>query len=66
MKGSLKERRTAKGYTQADMARFLDCTEQYYNLIENERRRPGVERAKIIGKVLNVDWTKFYDEEADK
>ena len=66
MRESLKEKRSKKGYTQSDMARFLDCTEQYYNLIENDRRRPSVERAKIIGRVLDVDWTLFYDEEVEK
>ena len=61
MRETLKKRRATKGYTQSDMAKFLECTEQYYNLIENNRRRPGVERAKKIGKILGIDWTTFYD-----
>ena len=65
MRESLKEKRTMKGYTQSDMAKFLDCTEQYYNLIENDRRRPSVERAKKIGKILGIDWTTFYDNKED-
>ena len=63
MRERLKERRKSAGYTQSDMAGFLECTEQYYNLIENERRRPSPEKAQKIGKILSMDWTEFYKED---
>src|SRR5699024_12465953 len=55
MRERLKERRKSAGYTQSDMAGFLECTEQYYNLIENERRRPSPEKAQKIGKILRSE-----------
>src|SRR5699024_177031 len=63
MRKRLKERRKSAGYTQSDMAGFLECTEQYYNLIENDRRRPSPEKAQKIGKILSMDWTEFYKED---
>ena len=63
MRERLKERRKSAGYTQSDMAGFLECTEQYYNLIENDRRRPSPEKAQKIGKILSMDLTEFYKEE---
>lgn len=62
MKTLLKQKRADKGYTQADMARHLDCTENYYHQIESGRRRPSPERSKLIGKLLDIDWTTFYDD----
>ncbi|WP_411842154.1 helix-turn-helix transcriptional regulator [Salinicoccus sp. HZC-1] len=60
MSQSLKERRTAKGLTQSDIAKLIGCSEQYYNMIENEKRIPSVKTAKEIGRVLNVEWVNFF------
>lgn len=60
MSTSLKEKRNAKGLTQSDMAKLIGCSEQYYNMIENEKRTPSVKTAKEIGRILNVEWVIFF------
>ena len=66
MKELLQKKREAAGFTQEQMASKLGVTSQYYNLIENGHRRPGPEKAKEVGRILGIDWTLFYDEEAKK
>lgn len=66
MKELLQQKREAAGFTQVQMASKLGVTSQYYNLIENGHRRPGPEKAKEVGRILGIDWTLFYDEEAEK
>lgn len=34
---------------------------QYYGMIENGYRRPSVEVAKAIAKVLDIEWTIFFE-----
>lgn len=36
-------------------------TRQYYGMIENGERRPSVEVAKSISKVLGINWTVFFE-----
>ncbi|UZH08040.1 helix-turn-helix transcriptional regulator [Heyndrickxia coagulans] len=36
-------------------------TRQYYGMIENGERRPSVEVAKAIAKVLKIKWTIFFE-----
>ena len=66
MKELLQKKREAAGFTQVHMASKLGITSQYYNLIENGHRRPSPEKAKEISRILGIDWTLFYDEEAEK
>lgn len=58
----MKQNREARGYTQADMAKILKCSENFYNLVENGHRKPSVEKAKIIGDKLDFDWKYIYEE----
>ena len=58
----LKLKRGAKGLTQKDMADQLGVSKEYYNMIENDRKTPSVSIAKEIGKILEIDWTLFYDD----
>lgn len=60
MSESLKEKRKAKNLTQSDMAKLVGCSEQYYNMIENEKRTPSVKTAKEISRILNIEWVNFF------
>lgn len=59
----LKLKRGAKGLTQKDMADQLGVSKEYYNMIENDKKTPSVTIAKEISKILEIDWTTFYDDE---
>ena len=62
----LKLKRGAKGLTQKEVSEKLGVSKEYYNMIENDKKTPSVSIAKEIGKILEIDWTLFYDEEAKK
>lgn len=49
--------------TQQDVAEQTGyiITRQYYGMIENGERRPSVEVAKAIAKVLKIKWTIFFE-----
>lgn len=55
--------RKERNLTQGQVAELtgLGITRQFYTMIENVDRRPSVEVAKALGKVLDVDWTIFFD-----
>lgn len=53
--------REKKIFTQVEVAELIGTTPQFYNYIENGLRRPSPEVAKKIAKVLDFDWTKFYE-----
>ena len=59
----LKKNRDEKGLTQVDVAKLVGCAPQYYNEIENGKRRPGIKTAKRIGRTLGVDWVLFYGDD---
>jgi len=56
------EARKAKGMTQEDVANKAGTTRAGYCNIELGKRQPSVKLAKKIGSVLDVDWTKFFDD----
>ena len=58
----LKERRLKQLISQQELAKEIDVSSNYYSMIETGKRRPSVETAKKIAKVLNFDWTEFYKE----
>lgn len=58
----LKDNRREKGMTGAVVAEKVGVTQQFYNFIENGKRRPSVEVAKRIAAVLGFDWTKFFED----
>ena len=45
---NLKEFRTARGLTQAELAKELGFSKSYYSKIENEERQPGFPFMKIL------------------
>jgi DNA-binding XRE family transcriptional regulator len=57
----LKEYRNHTGMSGAAVARAVGIAPQYYNFIESGKRRPSVDAAKRIAKVLGFDWTEFFE-----
>lgn len=59
----LIKKREMLDLTQQDVVDLTDSiiTRQYYGMIENGERRPSVDVAKMIGKILKVDWTIFFE-----
>lgn len=53
--------RKGKNFTHEIVAEKAGITRQYYGMIENGERTPTVPIAMEIGKVLDVDWTLFFD-----
>lgn len=62
----LKGIRAAAGMTGETVAKGAGITQQYYNFIENSKRRPSVPVAKRIAAVLGFDWTRFFEETQDE
>lgn len=58
----LLSKRQAKKMTQLEIARKVGITESFYCFIENKKKRPSVETAKKIAKVLDFDWTEFFED----
>lgn len=58
----LKNIRFAKKISGESVAKSCGISQQYYNFIENGKRRPSVSVAKRIASVLGFEWTRFYDE----
>lgn len=54
-RSALKERRTALGLTHAKVADAAAITREYYTMIENGVRTPGLDVAARICAVLGLD-----------
>ena len=63
---NLKEIRKKQNKTQCEVAEEADIARAYYTQIEMGMYRPSVETAKRIAKVLNIDWTEFFNDEGDR
>lgn len=63
LKKLLVSKREQLGLTHQDVAikSGASITRQYYGMIENGERRPSVDVAKKISKVLGIDWTIFFE-----
>lgn len=59
----LTRKREKLGLTQQDVVEQTGriITRQYYGMIEKGERRPSVEVAKAIAKVLKITWTIFFE-----
>lgn len=62
----LKKSRTDGNITQFEISKKAGIAQAYYAQIERGLRKPSVEVAKKIAIILNFDWTKFFEESADK
>lgn len=58
----LIEARLNSNKNQKDIALELGVTQQAIFNWENGSRTPNPNLAKKIAKILNFDWTKFYEE----
>lgn len=56
----LIDARENKDLTQAQLAKLVDTTVQTISNYETGFRQPKPDIAKKIGKILGIDWTKFY------
>jgi transcriptional regulator with XRE-family HTH domain len=64
----LTGRRKEKGLSQETVVELSNTgiSRQFYSMIENGDRRPSVEIAKALGKVLGIDWTIFFETEGNE
>lgn len=61
----LKKIRIEKGLTQQDVADSGNFARTYYTMVEQGKRTPSVEVAKSIARVLEFEWTVFFDDECN-
>lgn len=57
---NLREERLKKGYTQEELGGKVGLVRQAISAIELGVRRPSVETAQALARVLDLDWTKFF------
>lgn len=62
MRDFLITARKSKNLTHETIAEKVGITRQYYGMIENDERTPSVPIAMEIGKVLEIDWILFFDQ----
>lgn len=58
----LIEKRKNKKISQEELAKKCDVAQVTIARIEAGERRPSPELAKKIARVLDFDWTKFYED----
>lgn len=61
MRNWLLEKRKNKKLTMREVALIAKIAESSFSLIESGQRNPSVSVAKRIAKLLDFDWTKFFD-----
>jgi len=57
---SIKEARIDKKKTQLEIAKSVNISGSYLNLIENGKRRPPVDLAAAIAQELNITLDEFF------
>lgn len=57
---SIKEARLHEEKTQSQIAKALNISESYLNLIENGKRRPPVDLAAAISQELKITLDEFF------
>lgn len=58
----LIKKRKKLGYSQDNVAKEAGISRCAYCMIERGKRNPSVKVAKRIGKLLEMDWTKLFNE----
>lgn len=61
MKNSLKELRTARGWSQAELAEHLAVSRQTINAIETEKYDPSLPLALKIGRLFKLPVEKIFE-----
>jgi len=49
--------------SQLEIANAVGIRQGYYSMIENGVRAPSVRVAMSIGRALDVDWRRFFEED---
>ncbi|MER3121047.1 helix-turn-helix transcriptional regulator [Bacillus altitudinis] len=60
----LKDFRASKSLKQYEVAREAGIDRSYYTKIENGQT-PSVRVAKVLGNILDFEWTKFFNHNCD-
>ena len=60
---NLKELRTAKGLTQEQLANECGVQRTTITMIEIGENKPSVELAKKLGKLFDVTWSDFFEDD---
>ncbi|MBR8660725.1 helix-turn-helix transcriptional regulator [Brevibacillus sp. NL20B1] len=55
-------KRNELGLTQEEVAKKAAIARTTYAMIEQDNRKPSVNVAKRLSKVLGIDWTLFFEE----
>lgn len=63
---SLKAIRLEKGLSQKQVADSCEIAQATYCNIELGKKKPSVDLAKSLAQTLGIDWTRFYEDEADE
>ncbi len=50
------------GFTRSELAKILQISQPAYMAYEIGTRTPRPTKAKMLGRILNFDWTRFYEE----
>lgn len=58
------ELRKKSNLTQQNIADQIGVTRQMISAIENGDAEPSVSTAKLLGELLNVPWTRFFETSA--
>ncbi len=53
--------RLSHGLTKSKVAKMLNISQPAYIAYENGTRTPKPIKAKLLGEILDFDWTKFYE-----
>ena len=59
---NLKKIRTEKGLTQDALSLACEVQRTTISMIETGENKPSVDLAKKLGKVLNINWTEFFED----
>ena len=59
---NLKKIRTEKGLTQDALSIACEVQRTTISMIETGENKPSVDLAKKLGKVLNINWTEFFED----
>lgn len=61
MRNWLKEIRKSKNLTQEQLSEKVKISRAFLTQLELNKRNPSVQTAMKIAKVLEFNWTRFYE-----
>ena len=59
----LKIFRVTNDLTQKDFSQKYNVHRSTIASIESDNTQPKIETAKLLGKIINIDWWLFYEDE---